>query len=108
MQTISLIALNAYIIQNSPFFLHTFSVLMETCSVMVLLTLFFAKTKTFLSFHQAIEQEIELLFKMQAWLCCFLPQNDVPVMKVTAIQFNLIFSHCCVICPVKSVWLQND
>lgn len=50
----------------------------------------------------------ELLFKMQAWLCCFLPQNDVPVMKVTAIQFNLIFSHCCVICPVKSVWLQND
>lgn len=45
---------------------------------------------------------------MQAWLCCFLPQNDLPVMKVIATQFNMIFSHCCVICSVKFVWLQND
>lgn len=45
---------------------------------------------------------------MQAWLCCFLPQNDLPVMKVIATQFSMIFSHCCVICSVKFVWLQND
>lgn len=37
----------------------------------------------------------------EVWLCCCLPQDDLPVMKAIALQSDLIFSHHGLICPVK-------
>lgn len=37
----------------------------------------------------------------EVWLCCCLPQDDLPVMKAIALQSDLIFSHHCLMCPVK-------